>query len=234
MLLKVDKIDSYYGLSHILFEVLLEIEQGEIVCLLGRNGAGKSTTLKSIMGLVKPQSGKIIFEGENITNLSPFVISRGGIGYVPENRIIFPNLTVKENLLLPFAKAKLKSIWTLEKVYDLFPVLGNRQKQAGGTLSGGEQQMLTMARTMMTNPRMLLLDEPSEGLSPLIVQSIENQIMQLNQEEGLTILISEQNLLSAMKVSQRAHVIEKGHIKWNGPVKELRRQPEIIKKYLGV
>ncbi|MBI4965068.1 MAG: ABC transporter ATP-binding protein [Desulfomonile tiedjei] len=234
MILTVEKLNSFYSLSHILFDVGLELNKGEIVCLLGRNGAGKTTTLKSIMGLVNPASGKVVFQGENITGKAPFVISRKGIGYVPENRIIFPNLTVKENLLLPFKNSKLQTKWSLEKAYNIFPILHNRQKQSAGTLSGGEQQMLTIARTMMTNPDMLLLDEPSEGLAPIIVEVIEQQIVQLNKQEGITILVCEQNLTSALRVSHRAYVMEKGQIKWTGAVDELKASPEVMKKYMGV
>jgi len=233
MLLEVSEINTYYGLSHILFGVSLEIEEGETVCILGRNGVGKTTTLRSIMGLTPPRSGSIKFRKEDIKGKQPFEIAKRGIGFVPEDRIIFPDLTVRENLEIAAKSGENGERWTLDKVFNLFPVLKERQNQEGGTLSGGEQQMLTIARTMMGNPRLLLLDEPSEGLAPILVRTIEEQI-NLLRNEGMTILLSEQNLNMAMKVADRAYILEKGAICWRGNSSELEEEPEILKKYLGL
>jgi len=233
MLLEVRGIDTFYGLSHILFGVSLEIDEGETVCILGRNGVGKTTTLRSIMGLTPPRSGSIKFRGEEIKGKQPFKIARRGIGFVPEDRIIFPELTVRENLEIAVKGGKNGEGWTVEKVYELFPVLEERDKQEGGTLSGGEQQMLTIARTLMGNPRLLLLDEPSEGLAPLLIRTIEEQI-NLLKREGMTILLSEQSLSFALKISDRAYILEKGQVCWHGPASELKEKPEIMKNYLGL
>ena len=233
MLLEVRGIDTFYGLSHILFGVSLEIDEGETVCILGRNGVGKTTTLRSIMGLTPPRSGSIKFRGEEIKGKQPFKIARRGIGFVPEDRIIFPELTVRENLEIAVKGGKNGEGWTVEKIYELFPVLEERDKQEGGTLSGGEQQMLTIARTLMGNPRLLLLDEPSEGLAPLLIRTIEEQI-NLLKREGMTILLSEQSLSFALKISDRAYILEKGQVCWHGPASELKEKPEIMKNYLGL
>lgn len=233
MLLEVNEIHTFYELSHILFGVSLEVAEGETVCLLGRNGVGKTTTLRSIMGLTPPRSGSIKIFGEDIKGKKPFEIARRGVGLVPEDRIIFPDLTVGENLEIAIKKGKKVDGWTLEKVYSLFPVLKDRDKQMGGTLSGGEQQMLTMARTLMGNPRLLLLDEPSEGLSPIMVRAVEDQI-HLLKEEGMTILLTEQNSNTALKVSDRAYILEKGTVSWQGNASELKENPELMKNYLGV
>jgi branched-chain amino acid transport system ATP-binding protein len=236
MLLEVKEIDTFYGLSHILFGVSLEVREGETVCLLGRNGVGKTTTFRSVMGLTPPRSGSIKFHGKEIRGKQPFEIARLGVGLVPENRDIFPDLTVHENLEIAVKKSpkgKQAEGWTVEKVHRLFPLLKERDKQWGGTLSGGEQQMLTIARTLMGNPVLLLLDEPSEGLAPMITKAIQEQILVLK-EEGLTILLSEQNSTFALNVSDRAYILEKGHVLWQGQVSELRENPEIMKTYLGV
>jgi branched-chain amino acid transport system ATP-binding protein len=236
MVLAVKEIDTFYGLSHILFGVSLEVKQTETVCILGRNGVGKTTTLRSIMGLTPPRSGSIQFMGEEITGKQPFDIYRLGIGLVPEDRIIFPDLTVHENLEIAIKKGERKGNvggWTIEKVHRLFPILKARDKQWGGTLSGGEQQMLTIARTLMGNPRLLLLDEPSEGLAPLVVKAIEEQILLLK-KEGMTILLSEQNSNFALKVSDRGYILEKGLVAWQGEISELKGNPEIMKNYLGL
>lgn len=236
MLLEVNEINTFYDLSHILFDVSLEIREGEIVCLLGRNGVGKTTTFRSIMGLTPPRSGSIKLYGEAIHGKKPFEIARLGVGLVPEDREIFPDLTVRENLIIAAKKGpkeKQGEEWTIDKVHRLFPVLQDRDKQFGGTLSGGEQQMLTIARTLMGNPALLLLDEPSEGLAPMITKAIEEQIMTLK-KEGLTILLSEQNSSFALRVSDRAYILEKGHILWQGQTSELKEKPEIMMTYLGV
>lgn len=236
MVLAVKEINTFYGLSHILFGVSLEVKQSEILCILGRNGVGKTTTLRSIMGLAPPRSGSIKFMGEEIRGKQPFIIYRLGIGLVPEDRIIFPDLTVHENLEIAIKKGKRRGKmegWTIEKVHRLFPILKARDKQWGGTLSGGEQQMLTIARTLMGNPRLLLLDEPSEGLAPLVVKAIEEQILLLK-KEGMTILLSEQNSNFALRVSDRGYILEKGLVAWRGGISELKANPEIMKNYLGI
>lgn len=236
MVLAVKKINTFYDLSHILFGISLEVTQSETVCLLGRNGVGKTTTLRSIMGLTPPRSGSIKFMGEEIRGKQPFDIYRLGIGLVPEDRVIFPDLTVHENLEIAIQKGRRSETregWTIEKVHRLFPILEARDKQWGGTLSGGEQQMLTIARTLMGNPRLLLLDEPSEGLAPLVVKAIEEQILLLK-KEGMTILLSEQNSNFALKISDRGYILEKGMVAWQGDISELRGNPEIMKNYLGL
>ena len=232
MLLEVREINTFYGISHILFDVSLEIDKGEVVCILGRNGVGKTTTLRSIIGLTPPRSGSIVFLGVEIRGKQPFEIARLGIGFVPEDRIIFPDLTVRENLEMGI-KRKDRGGWPLERVYEMFPLLKEREKQMGGTLSGGEQQMLTIARTLMGNPQLLLLDEPSEGLAPMIVKEVENQVRHLK-TEGMPILLSEQNSNFIMKLSDRAYILEKGQIRWKGEVSELKDKPEIMKTYVGI
>ena len=236
MLLEVKEINTFYDLSHILFNVSLTIDKGETVCLLGRNGVGKTTIFRSIMGLTPPRSGSIKLYGNEITGKEPYEIARLGVGLVPEDREIFPDLTVRENLEIACKKRtkdnRLEG-WTIEKVHRLFPILEDRDNQWGGTLSGGEQQMLTIARTLMGNPTLLLLDEPSEGLAPMITKAIEEQILLLK-KEGLTILLSEQNSSFALRVSDRAYILEKGHILWQGKPSELREKPEIMMTYLGV
>jgi branched-chain amino acid transport system ATP-binding protein len=228
----VREINTFYGISHILFDVSLEIDKGEVVCILGRNGVGKTTTLRSIIGLTPPRSGSIVFLGIEIRGKQPFEIARLGIGFVPEDRIIFPDLTVRENLEMGI-KRKDRGGWPLERVYEMFPLLKEREKQMGGTLSGGEQQMLTIARTLMGNPQLLLLDEPSEGLAPMIIKEVENQVRHLK-TEGMPILLSEQNSNFIMKLSDRAYILEKGQIRWKGEVSELKDKPEIMKTYLGI
>lgn len=232
MLLSVEKVNTFYGISHILFDISMQVAEGEVVCLLGRNGVGKTTVLKSIMGLASARSGSILFMGSEIRGRRPFEIARLGIGFVPEDRIIFPDLTVKENLEMGVNR-KIQGPWVMGRVFEAFPILEKRQSQMGGTLSGGEQQMLTIARTLMGNPRLLLLDEPSEGLSPLIVKELGSQIALLK-NEGMPILLSEQNSGFTLKLSDRAYILEKGRIQWSGSVSELKEDPGIMKKYLGV
>jgi len=232
MLLEVKKINTFYGISHILFDVTLEIDQGEVVCILGRNGVGKTTTMRSIMGLTPCRSGDIIFDGTAIRKKRPFQIARSGIGFVPEDKIIFPDLTVKENLAMGLSTGS-EGPWTFERVYKTFPILEKRQAQMGGTLSGGEQQMLTIARTLMGNPKLLLLDEPSEGLSPLIAKELGIQVRGLK-ERGMPILLSEQNSGFVLRLSDRAYILEKGEVRWKGDISTLNDSPEILKTYLGV
>jgi branched-chain amino acid transport system ATP-binding protein len=233
-LLAVEDIHTYYGLSHILWGVSLVVHRGECVCLVGRNGAGKTTTFKSIIGLATPRSGQVMFRGERIDGKPSHRIARSGVGFVPEERAIFPDLTVWENLDVarkPGADGRVE--WTVDRVYAIFPRLAERHAQLGGTLSGGEQQMLTIARTLMGNPDLLLLDEPSEGLAPLIVMAIGELIGQLK-KEGVTILLSEQNLPFALSLSDRIYVIDDGKIQYTGTTAELVTHPEITRRYLGV
>lgn len=232
-ILEVDKINTYYGLSHILFDLTLDIKKGETVCLLGRNGVGKSTTLKSIIGLTPPRSGCIKFAGQEITGLKTHRIAHLGVGYVPEDRIIFPDLTVCENIEMGIKPGKKAGNWSMDRIYQIFPILKERKGQLGGTLSGGEQQMLTIARTLMGNPILLLLDEPSEGLAPLIVQEVYKQV-NLLKETGITILLCEQKCDFGMTMANSAYILEKGNICWSGSCVTLQNQPDIIKQFLGV
>lgn len=233
-LLEVKEIDTFYGLSHILFKVSLAVDEGETVCVLGRNGVGKTTTLRSIMSLTPPRSGSLKFRGEEIRGKKPFEIARRGVGFVPEDRLIFPDLTVRENLEVGIkARSKTGGKWTLERVYGLFPILKVRDTQEGGTLSGGEQQMLTIARTLMGDPSLILLDEPTEGLAPLVLKLIDEQI-HLLKGEGMTILLAEQNANFAVKLSNRSYILEKGSVCWSGDTSELKENPELLKTYLGL
>lgn len=232
--LRVEKINTFYGLSHILFDVSLEVKQGELVVLLGRNGAGKTTTMVSIMGLNPPKSGSIEYRGQEISGLAPYRIARMGIGFVPEDRKIFPDLTVAANLDVARRKDRNRaSRWTLQRIYELFPVLEKFAQRRGGTLSGGEQQMLTVARTLMGDPDLLLLDEPSEGLAPLVVRMLGGAL-DVIKGEGVTILLSEQNLKFALKHAERAYIVDNGAIKYEGSISELERDEEIKKRYLAV
>jgi branched-chain amino acid transport system ATP-binding protein len=235
MILEVKGINTYYETSHILFDVSLSVNRGEIVCLLGRNGAGKTTTMRSIMGLTPPKIGSVRFNGEELRGRPPDYIARKGMGYVPDNRLIFPDLTVLENLELgiKIPKNLQGEPWTLERIYALFPILAERKHQLGGTLSGGEQQMLTVGRTLMGNPELILLDEPVEGLAPLVVKDLGKQILKIK-EMGQTILFSEQNVNFATLTSDRAYVIDKGTIRYHGSIEELSADEEIKKKYLMI
>ena len=217
-LLAVSEIHTAYGLSRVLFGVSIEVRAGECVCLLGRNGVGKSTTMRSIMGLTPPQSGRVAFKGTDITGWEPYRVARAGIGFVPEDRRIFADLTVWENLDVA---QRGNGAWTIERVFDLFPTLQKLTTRHGGFLSGGEQQMLTIARTLMGNPDLLLLDEPSEGLAPLVVDHLREQIARLK-AEGLTILLAEQNTDFSLRLADRAYVLEKGAIRFSGPAAALR------------
>ena len=233
-MLEVKGLNAAYGRAHILFDLGLEARPGEVVVLLGRNGAGKSTTLKSLMGLVRPQSGEIRFNAQRIDRLPPFQIARLGLGYVPEDRRIFSDLSVSENLEVGRqAKRTGAPYWTPARLYELFPNLGRMQDRRGGRMSGGEQQMLTIARTLMGNPLTLLLDEPSEGLSPLIVEQMAGTIRDLKRE-GLSVLLSEQNLHFAGLVADRAYIIETGHIRYAGTMSELAANAAVREEYLSV
>ncbi len=231
MILEISDIHTFYGTSHVLFGISLKMEEGGTVCLLGRNGAGKTTTLRSIMGLTPPRSGSIKFKNKEITGRSAYAISRQGIGFVPEDRRIFPSLTVREQLEV--ARKAGVGNWTVEKVYELFPHLKKLQKHMGNQLSGGEQQMLTIARTLMGNPELLLLDEPSEGLAPLVVDDLMEQMKKLKKEK-ITLLFSEMGLGFAIELSDRAYVIDKGQIQWSGTCSELKKDEELKRKYLAI
>ncbi len=229
-MLDVKGIHTYYGLSHILFDVSLTVSRGEVVGLLGRNGAGKSTTMKSIMGLTPPKEGSVVFNGEDITGQKPYLLFRKGIGYVPDDRRVFADLSVDDNLNIVHNRG---TDWNKERVYELFPALSEIKMRRAGHLSGGEQQMLTIARALMGGPELLLLDEPTEGLAPLIVRDLEEQILKLR-DAGISILLSEQNVRSALKMIGRVYVIDNGSIRFEGTVSELEANEEVKKKYLMV
>jgi branched-chain amino acid transport system ATP-binding protein len=231
MILELQNINTFYGSSHILFDLSLSIREGETICLLGRNGAGKTTTLRSIMGLTPPKSGTIRFREQEIHRKNPTAISRLGIGFVPEDRRIFPSLTVREQLEV--AQKKGPGDWNLEKIFAMFPQLERLQKRLGNQLSGGEQQMLTIGRTLMGNPELLLLDEPSEGLAPLVVEALAEQIKSLS-EQKITLLLSEMGLGLAVNISHRAYVIDKGQLQWSGTCEELKQNEELKIKYLAL
>jgi len=236
-MLKVENINTYYGTSHILHNVALEVQDGEIVVLLGRNGVGKSTTLKSIMGIAPSKSGKVTFQGEEITRLSPDKIARKGISFVPEDRRVIPNLTVFENLKLGMLirGKNVNMNETLETVFHYFPKLKERLTQMGESLSGGEQQMLTTARGLVANPRLMMIDEPTEGLAPIIVEEIWGMLKKLH-ENKVTILLVEQNYEMSLQLSGnlRAYILEKGHIRLSGTREELHARQEEVERYLGV
>ena len=229
-LLALDGVHGAYGLSRVLHGVSLEARAGEVVSLLGRNGAGKSTTLKAIMGLVEVTGGAVRFDGRDITRTPTHEISRLGVGYVPEDRRIFGDLTVEENLIVG---EKGSGGWTAARVYAFFPKLGELARRRAGSLSGGEQQMLTVARTLMGNPRLLLLDEPSEGLAPVVVRALGEQIAALKRE-GLTIVLSEQNLKFAARLADRAYIIERGLIRFGGAMADLLADESLRRAYLTV
>jgi len=233
-MLSVRNLEAYYGRAHILSDLSLEVGKGEVVVLLGRNGAGKSTTLKSIMGLVRPARGELVFAGQRIDRLEPYEIAELGLGYVPEDRRIFTELTVMENLEVGRQAARPGApTWTPERLFKLFPNLAEMTGRPGGRTSGGEQQMLTIARTLMGNPSCILLDEPSEGLAPVIVDQMAAAIRELK-TEGLAVLLSEQNLHFATEVSDRAYIIEKGHIRFSGTMTELAANEDVRAQYLAV
>jgi branched-chain amino acid transport system ATP-binding protein len=231
MILEVKNLSASYGASQILFGVNLEVDKGEAVCIIGRNGVGKSTTLKTLMGNLKPLSGSIVFDGKSIGGMKSYQCSRLGIAFVPQGRHIFPNLSTKENLLLSARKGiEGGTDWTMEKIYQLFPVLKNRETSMGARLSGGEQQMLTIARGLMQNPKLILLDEICEGLAPIIVQELQ-EIMQELRKSGVSILLAEQNIKFALAVSHRCYILEKGAIVYTGNSDSIPR--EVILKHLG-
>jgi len=234
MILEVRDINTYYGKSHILFDVSINVREKEAVCILGRNGAGKTTTLRTIMGLTASHSGVVTYEGTDIQRLPAYEIARMGLGFVPQDRMIFPDLTVEENLKVaqkpPVSEAER---WTVDKVYELFPSLGKRSRHQGGYLSGGEQQMLAVGRTLMGNPELLLLDEVTEGLSPIVVDVLEEKILELK-SLGITILFAEQNFDMALRLSERLYVIDKGRIRFDGTGEDLEKNEEIKNAHLLV
>lgn len=232
-LLQVEDIHSYYGKSHILQGVSFAVLPQECLTLLGRNGAGKTTTLRSVIGLVAPRSGRILFKGRPISGRPPFEISRLGIGYVPEDRQIFTSLTVLENLIISVQKQRAEGAWSLDRIFELFPRLAERRRNRGSQLSGGEQQMLSIARALMTNPDLLLLDEPTEGLAPLIVEKLLEIIQSLKQT-GLTIILVEQDVHATRPVADRYCILQEGLLVHHSSHAEFWSQPELQERYLGV
>ena len=230
-LLEVSGLNSYYGDSHILFDVALRVGKNEVVALLGRNGAGKSTTLKSLMGVVTPRSGKVVFDGADIAGLKSHAIAQAGMQLVHEDRRIFGSLDVEENLVLAGLTAPNK--WPLERIYEMFPRLAERRRSRGTDLSGGEQQMLAIARALVRDPKLILLDEPFEGLAPVIVRDLMAACRKLV-EAGQTIVLVEQNLAATLALATRAYIINNGHIAHEGPASELKAQPEVLHRHLGV
>ncbi len=231
-LLVVEDIHTAYGLSRVLFGVSLEVAAGECVCLLGRNGVGKTTTMRSIMGLTPPSRGRVLWQGRDIAGWAPHRIARAGIGFVPEDRRIFAELSVWENLDVARRAARRQSRWTVDSVYELFPVLRELRDRRGGYLSGGEQQMLTIARTLMGNPDLLLLDEPSEGLAPLVVETLRVKIGELK-AQGLTILLAEQGVEFSLSLADRVYVLEKGSIRHTGAAAELREDKALLDRLMS-
>jgi branched-chain amino acid transport system ATP-binding protein len=238
-MLSVEGLSAWYGAARILYDLNLEVGRGEVVALMGRNGAGKSTTMKAIMGLVDERQGTVRFNGEDISGRKPFEIARRGLGFTPEDRRIFVDLTVMENLDIGrqpqrrFTDGTAVPSWTPDQLFTLFPNLAEMQDRLGGRMSGGEQQMLTVARTLMGNPLLVLLDEPSEGVAPLIVEQMAHTILALK-KQGLSILLSEQNIYFARLVADRVYVLEKGQIHWQGSVAELDANLEVQRTYLTV
>jgi branched-chain amino acid transport system ATP-binding protein len=237
MILDLKDVNTFYEKSHILQDVSMGVDQGEVVGLLGRNGVGKSTTLKSIIGVSTPRSGSIRFKGNELAGLKPHQVTHLGVGYVPEERRIFPNLTVHQNLLLGMKSGRSgprnENEWTPDRAYSLFPLLKARQTGKGGTLSGGEQQMLTIVRTLMGNPELLLLDEPTEGLAPMLVEVVSKVIREIH-ESGIAILLVEQSFDVILDLTARAYVMSKGQIVFDGTSEELGQRNEIREKYLEV
>jgi branched-chain amino acid transport system ATP-binding protein len=236
-MLGLEKINTYYGKSHVLFDVSLFIRQGEIVGLLGRNGVGKTTTLRTIIGLTPPANGSILFKGQEIAGRKPYQIASSGIGFVPEERCIFPNLTVDQNLIMGIKPGHYRKSnqngWTIDQCYDHFPILKGKSQRKGGVLSGGEMQILTIARTLMGNPELIMIDEPTEGLSPIMVAEVGKIIREIH-EAGKTILLVEQKLPLVLGLAQRVYVMSKGQIQWEGTPGALRMETAVCKQYLEV
>ena len=241
-LLELRHVETYYGESHVLFDLSLDVDAGEVTCLLGRNGAGKTTTVRSIIGLTPPRTGRIALRGQDVAGLPPYRIARLGIGFVPEDRRVFPNLTVAENLEVARrtwaaagdgAAGGIGGAWTAPRVFELFPILAERRRQLGGTLSGGEQQMLTIARTLMGSPDVLLLDEPSEGLAPLVVETLRQQLARLK-DAGLTMVLAEQNVRFVSELGDRVYILEKGMVRYQGSMAGFLADAEARQAYLAV
>lgn len=229
VVLEAEGLHTYYGKSHILRGVSLEVREGEIVSLLGRNGAGKSTTMRSLMGLTKAREGTVRIFGQTTTQFNPYRIAALGVGFVPEGRKIFPNLTVEENLKVP---AERPGPWTIERVFELFPRLAERKANKGGQLSGGEQEMLAIARALLLNPKLILLDEPSQGLAPLIVQEVF-RVIESAREQGISVLLVEQNVRAAVEISDRAYVLDDGRVVYSGIASEFARDEERVRALAG-
>jgi branched-chain amino acid transport system ATP-binding protein len=233
-MLSVEQINTFYEDAQVLFDVSFEINEGEVVALLGRNGAGKTTTIRSIMGLTPPRRGRVMFKGEDIAGLPAYTVANRGVGFVPDNRRIFPTLTVRQNLEIARKGGNGgRQGWTLERVYEHFPKLKEIEARKGEVLSGGEQQMLTIARTLMGNPDLLLLDEPTEGLAPIMVAEVMKIIRELK-DKGETILLVEQNSTLALTISQRAYILENGHVVYSGAAVDLAGNAEVKQRYLGI
>jgi branched-chain amino acid transport system ATP-binding protein len=230
-LLTVKGLNSYYGDSHILFDVDLRVEKNEVVALIGRNGAGKSTTLKSLMGIVQPKDGKVVLDGINLAGAKPHVIAQAGMQLVPEDRRIFGSLNVEENIILAGLSAK--ATWPLERIYEMFPRLRERRLSRGTDLSGGEQQMLAIARALVRDPKIILLDEPFEGLAPVIVHDLMKACRELA-ASGQTIVLVEQNLAATLALANRVYIVNNGHIAHEGPAQEIKANPDVLQRYLGV
>lgn len=232
-LLRIEDLHSAYGLSRVLFGISLDIAAGECVCLLGRNGVGKTTTMRSVMGLLRPSSGRVLWKGTDIAGWSPYRVARAGIGFVPEDRRIFSELSVWENLDVARRAAQRPGRWTIDSVIELFPVLGGLRDRQGGFLSGGEQQMLTIARTLVGNPEVLLLDEPSEGLAPLVVEALLAKVGELK-AQGLTILLAEQGIEFSLALADRVYVLEKGTVRYSGSAAALKADRALLDRLLAV
>ncbi len=233
-MLTVEGLHASYGRAHILFDVALEVRRGEVVALMGRNGAGKSTTIKAVMNLLDGKRGKVTFRGQDVSRLPPYRIARLGLGYVPEDRRIFTDLTVRENLEVAQQPPRPDApVWTVDRVFGLFPNLRQASDRGAGKISGGEQQILTVSRTLMGNPYLLLLDEPSEGVAPIVVEQMAQTILELK-KQGLAVLLSEQNVYFAELVSDRVYVLEKGHIRYSGTMAALAADEDVRRNYLAV
>jgi len=232
-MLELDNVNAYYGDSHILHGVSLAVPEGEVVCLLGRNGAGKTTTILTIMGYLPPRPGRIRYQGRDIAALPPYAVAQLGVGFVPQERGIFPSLTVRENLTT-FARSGGKGYWTLSRIFELFPHLQARERNLGFQLSGGEQQMLSIARALLTNPEVLLMDEPTEGLAPVLVDTLIEVLAKLRAESALSIILVEQNSRVAFAFSPRTVILDKGRIVYDGESEPLRTDPERLAKLIGI
>ncbi len=233
-LLQVQGIETFYGPSQALFGLDFDVQRSEVVTLIGRNGMGKSTTIKTVMGMMAPKNGKVLLDGQDITGQESYLVARAGIGLVPEGRHIFPNLTVRENLVATGGNRQgSREPWTLERVYEMFPRLRERERNLGANLSGGEQQMLAIGRALMTNPRLLILDEATEGLAPLIRGEIWNCLSRLK-AAGLSLIVIDKNLAPLVRLADRHFIVEKGRVVWGGTSAELQAKPELLREYVGV